>query len=312
MIAFRRLCSTARRWSPTCAASRSFSVKGASAGNLVRFLAPDGGEKWGKLMEGGKTAKVLDSVFDSGPGGAEVEISKVLAPLPVDPAPAVIVVGLNYKSHAEETGAELPVRPIWTLVSPTSVIGPGAAISIPATARQKPEVDYEGEMAIVIGKKIRDASPEEALEAVLGVTSSNDVSARRWQGKKGGGQWTKSKSFDTFCPVGPTLLPVTGAVATALACDLAAPGGKGLAVKTTLNGALMQNGDTSDMNYGVARTVSYLSEGVTLLPGTIILTGTPPGVGYPRKPPVYLKAGDCVEVELEGAGILSNTVEDGP
>jgi len=311
MIAFRRLASTVR-WTPTCRACRSFSVANASAGNLVRFLAPDGGEKWGRLVEGGKRAKVLDSAFSSDSGGDEVEITKVLTPLPVDPAPAVIVVGLNYKSHAEETGAELPIRPIWTLVSPMAVIGPGDAISIPTVARQKPEVDYEGEMAIVIGKKIRDVSPEDAVKAVLGVTSSNDVSARRWQGKKGGGQWSKSKSFDTFCPIGPTLLPIAGGVASALACDLASPGGKGLSVKTVLNGTLMQDGNTSDMNYGVARMVSYLSEGITLLPGTVILTGTPPGVGYLRKPPVYLKAGDCVEVELQGAGILANVVEDGP
>jgi len=143
---------------------------------------------------------------------------------------------------------------------------------------------------------------------VLGVTGANDVSARRWQGKKGGGQWSRSKSFDTFCPLGPTIAPLSPDGAGAAL----AAGGPGLQVRSIVNGKVMQDGNTSDMVFSIGYIVSYLSEGTTLLPGTVILTGTPPGVGYVRKPPVWLTAGDRVDVELEGTGLLSNPVEDGP
>jgi len=227
----------------------------------------------------------------------------------VDPAPAIVVIGLNYRSHAKETGQDIPRNPVFAYKSPASAIGHQVPISIPSIARQKPEVDFEGELAIVIGQRVCNASPEEALKAVLGVTGANDVSARRWQGKKGGGQWSRAKSFDTFCPLGPSLLPLDSAFGAgkALAAD-----GPGLRLRSIVNGNVMQDAHTSDMIFTIGAVVSYLSQGTTLLPGTVILTGTPPGVGYVRKPPVYLAEGDVVEVELEGAGKLSNTVENGP
>mmetsp|Transcript_74688 Transcript_74688/g.207652 ORF Transcript_74688/g.207652 Transcript_74688/m.207652 type:complete len:315 (+) Transcript_74688:68-1012(+) len=294
--------------------SRSIAVATARAGNLVRFLAPTGTEHWGTLTDPRASkpiARVVDDVLEAPwtAGNTEVEISRVLAPLPVFPAPAVIIIGLNYRSHAAETGKELPRFPVFAYKNPSSVAGPEDAISIPSCAREKPEVDFEGEMAIVLGRHVRDANAEEALNAVLGVTAANDVSARRWQGKKGGGQWSRAKSFDTFCPLGPSILPLGGASGVGAAL---APSGEGLRLRTIVNGEVMQDCRTSDMMFGVGAIVSYLSQGTTLLPGTIILTGTPPGVGYVRNPPVYLAAGDRVEVELEGAGVLSNTVENGP
>jgi 2-keto-4-pentenoate hydratase/2-oxohepta-3-ene-1,7-dioic acid hydratase in catechol pathway len=288
---------------------RIVSLSNAAAGNYVKFLGTDGAEHWGALSgAGAKRAKIIDSILTdpSQADGPEVEISKILPPLLVDPSPAVILMGLSYKSHAAEVGRDLPRFPVYAFKNPASVIGTEASISIPSVAREKPEVDFEAEMAIVIGRPVRDVSVEDALTAVLGVTGANDVSARRWQGKKGGGQWSRAKSFDTFCPLGPTILPIQS-VASALA-----PGGAGLGVRSAVNSKGMQDGNTSDMLFSIAEIVSYLSQGTTLLPGTFILTGTPPGVGYVRKPPVYLKEGDVVEVELAGCGVLTNPVENGP
>ncbi|CAJ1412441.1 unnamed protein product, partial [Effrenium voratum] len=183
--------------------------------NLVRFKSSGGALLWGQLLpEDGQArrAKVITGVAEGNPsatGGEEI-IEQVLAPLPVDPAPAIIIMGLNYRSHAAEVEKELPRFPVFAFKNPASVIGPGDTIFIPKVAREKPEVDFEAELAIVLGRKLKDASPEEAAAAVLGVTGANDVSARRWQGKKGGGQWSRSKSFDTFCPLGPSLVPLSG------------------------------------------------------------------------------------------------------
>jgi 2-keto-4-pentenoate hydratase/2-oxohepta-3-ene-1,7-dioic acid hydratase in catechol pathway len=285
------------------------SLANAAAGNLLKFQGKDGSQHWGRLSESKPGyAKIVNSILADpwSTDGPEVEISKVLPPLLVDPSPAVILMGLSYKSHAAEVGRELPRFPVYAFKNPASVIGTEASISIPSVAREKPEVDFEAEMAIVIGRPVRDVSVEEAINSVLGVTGANDVSARRWQGKKGGGQWSRAKSFDTFCPLGPTILPMQS-VASALA-----PGGVGLRVRSAVNGKAMQDGNTSDMLFSVGEIVSYLSQGTTLLPGTFILTGTPPGVGYVRKPPVYLKEGDVVEVELEGCGVITNPVENGP
>jgi 2-keto-4-pentenoate hydratase/2-oxohepta-3-ene-1,7-dioic acid hydratase in catechol pathway len=287
------------------------SISNAAAGNFVKFLGKDGATHWGALSEanaGTRRAKIIGSILEDPQraDGPEVEISKILPPLLVDPAPAVILMGLSYKSHAAEVGLELPRNPVYAFKNPASVIGAEASISIPSVAREKPEVDFEAEMAIVIGRRVRDASAQDALNAVLGVTGANDVSARRWQGKKGGGQWSRAKSFDTFCPLGPTILPMQSVASTL------ASGGAGLRVRSAVNGEAMQDGNTSDMLFSVAEIVSYLSQGTTLLPGTFILTGTPPGVGYVRKPPVYLKEGDVVEVELDGCGVLTNPVENGP
>jgi len=299
-----------RRHSSSSGAAAALAT--ASAGNLVRFKLQDGSQSWGTLVDGSSTsprAQVISSILDypaSASGGAEVEIAELLPPIPVDPCPAVFFIGLNYHSHAEETGQQAPRFPIFAFKNPMAVNGPDGDVVIPPIAAEKPEVDYEGELAIVIGKTLKDASVEEAAEGVLGVTASNDISARRWQGKKGGGQWSRAKSFDTFCPLGPSIAPMSKVG------EVLKKGGSGLKLQTVLNGQVMQDGTTSDMIFSVAEVVSYLSQGTTLMPGSIILTGTPPGVGYARKPPVYLKDGDVVEVSLEGVGSLRNMVKSTP
>ena len=169
------------------------------------------------------------------------------------------------------------------------------AIVIPRVASDPPEVDYEAELAVVIGRECKDVPAERALEYVAGFTIANDVTARRWQGKRGGGQWVRSKSFDTFLPLGPFLVPRNEV-------DLKA----GLRIRTWLNGDVVQDGSTADMIFDVPTLISFLSQGTTLLPGTVILTGTPAGVGYTRG--VYLQSGDTVRITIDGLGTLFNTV----
>ena len=176
--------------------------------------------------------------------------------------------------------------------------GPYDDIVIPSICKPEEEIDYECELAVVMGPRpARNIAKEEALDYVLGYTSANDVSARRWQGKKGGGQWSFSKSFDSFCPLGPGLLVASEAVDP-----------NRLQIETRVNGQVVQSSSTADMIFDVASLISFLSQSTTLLPGTVILTGTPEGVGYTRKPPLFLKAGDVVEVELEGVGVQRNQV----
>lgn len=179
---------------------------------------------------------------------------------------------------------------------PTAVIAHGDAIRIPAVCHPE-EVDWEVELAVVIGKAAKNVSANTALDHVLGYTVANDVSARRWQGKKGGGQWCRAKVFDTFCPLGPRLVPASEI-----------PDPNQLALSCTVNGEVMQQSNTSDMIFSVAHIIEFLSEGTTLLPGTVILTGTPEGVGFTRKPPLFLKPGDSVTVSIEGIGELTNPV----
>ena len=235
-------------------------------------------------------------------------LGQLLAPLPVAPAPpAVIAAGLNYKGHAEETGKALPRFPITIWVNPASVPArPDEDIFVPKIAQNPLEIDYEVELAIVIGSAedggfCRNVSEADAMKFVAGFTVANDVSARRWQGKKGGGQWCRAKSFDTFTPVGPSLL-LTG---DDLDYDT---GNFGFPLWSKVNGKTMQSSNTSDMIFSPAELVSFASQGTTLLPGTILLTGTPQGVGYTQSPPVFLEHGDFVEVAIEGIGSLRNKV----
>lgn len=218
--------------------------------------------------------------------------SSVLSSTP----PAIYAIGLNYHAHAAETGLPIPRFPIYFLKPPTSVIGPGAPIVIPAVCKPD-EVDWEAELAVIIGRAAKDVREAEALDYVEGYTVGNDVSARRWQGKKGGGQWSRAKAFDTFCPLGPRVVP---------AAEIADPGN--LNLSCTVNGVLMQESSTQDMIFSVPQLIAFLSQGTTLLPGTVILTGTPAGVGFTRKPPIYLKPGDVVTAAVEGIGELTNTV----
>jgi 2-keto-4-pentenoate hydratase/2-oxohepta-3-ene-1,7-dioic acid hydratase in catechol pathway len=158
-------------------------------------------------------------------------------------------------------------------------------------------VDYECELAVVIGKRCKNASKADALKYVLGYTAANDVSARDWQNEKGGTQWCRAKTFDTFCPLGPALVTADEI-----------PDPNSLKIKTVINGQTLQDWNTNDMIFNVAALIEFLSGSTTLLPGTLILTGTPHGVGFARTPPIWLKAGDTVNVEIERIGTLSNPV----
>jgi 2-keto-4-pentenoate hydratase/2-oxohepta-3-ene-1,7-dioic acid hydratase in catechol pathway len=212
--------------------------------------------------------------------------------LPLGRPQKVICVGLNYRDHAEETGATPPERPILFAKWPSALIGPGEAIVIPAITTQ---VDYEAELGVVIGSRVRGVSAENALEAVAGYICVNDVSARDLQFSDG--QWARGKSLDTFCPVGP------GVVA---ARELPDP--QALGIRTRLNGELMQDSTTASMIFSVAEIVAFASEAITLEPGDLIATGTPAGVGFARTPPVWLQPGDEVTIEIDGIGALSNPV----
>jgi len=206
----------------------------------------------------------------------------------------IICVGLNYRDHARETELAVPDQPVLFAKWPTSVIGPGEPIVIPTSSTQ---VDFEAELGLVIGRGGRDLCRDEALEHVAGVTCVNDVSARDLQFADG--QWTRSKSFDSFCPVGPTVVPLEAVGSL-----------DDLRIRCILNGSVVQESSTSQMIFDAADIVAYASQSLTLEPGDLIATGTPAGVGFKRTPPLYLRAGDLVTVDIEGIGELSNPVKE--
>ena len=263
--------------------------------HIIRFIDPDGAVRLGTEYREGSAALLEGDLFTGpAPTGERARVTRLLAPL--DPV-AIFGIGLNYRAHAEETGRPLPERPVVFMKNPAALQHPEAPIVLPRPCLDKPQVDFEVELALVVGRAARDVEREEALDYLAGYTVGNDVSARRWQKKGGGGQWVRGKSFDTFCPLGPCLVTRE-----------ALPDPQGLALRTHLNGRLMQSSSTRDMVFSAAELVAELSRGMTLLPGTVILTGTPSGVGYARTPPVYLQPGDRVTVEVEGIGALTNPV----
>jgi 2-keto-4-pentenoate hydratase/2-oxohepta-3-ene-1,7-dioic acid hydratase in catechol pathway len=212
--------------------------------------------------------------------------------LPIARPEKIICVGLNYRDHAEEQGTELPQAPLLFAKWPNALIGPGDAIVIPPVTQQ---VDYEAELGVLIGERVRNVSRENALEAVAGYICVNDVSARDLQFSDG--QWSRGKSLDTFCPVGPELV---------LAADV--PNPQALGIRCRLNGETMQDSTTANMIFGVAEIVAYASRTMTLEPGDLIATGTPAGVGVFRDPPVLMQDGDEVTIEIDGLGALTNSV----
>jgi len=201
-------------------------------------------------------------------------------------------VGLNYRDHAAETGRPLPEAPTLFVKSPSAVIGPGAPIVVPPHVTQP---DYEGELAVVIGRRARDVAVDDALAVVAGVTVGHDVSARDHQFTTG--QWSWSKSFDTFCPLGPELVSLDE-------IDLAG----GLPIETRVSGEVLQSSNTSELVFSVPELIAWISQGCTLEPGDVILTGTPAGVGAARTPPRWLVDGDVVEITIGGVGTLRNPV----
>jgi 2-keto-4-pentenoate hydratase/2-oxohepta-3-ene-1,7-dioic acid hydratase in catechol pathway len=206
----------------------------------------------------------------------------------------VICLGLNYRDHAAESGAPVPQEPVLFAKFPTAVIGPDEPILLPATSA---EVDYEAELVFVIGRGGRHISEGQALRHVAGYTCGHDVSARDYQMRRGGGQWLTGKTFDTFAPIGPALVTADEV-----------PDPHALRIRCVVNGETLQDSNTSQMIFSVPQVVAYLSHVFTLEPGDVVFTGTPPGVGFARKPPRYLKDGDVAEIILDTLGTLRNPV----
>ena len=230
------------------------------------------------------------------PGDEEIEVAEWLPP--VQP-PTIYCIGLNYREHAAETGAALPDNPVLFMKPVTTLIGHGHAIRLPAACSHGPEVDFEAELAVIIGTEARNVRVADALDCVFAYTCANDVSARRWQKKGGGGQWIRGKGFDTFCPIGPVLVTADEM-----------PDPQALPIRSELNGEVMQASNTRDMIFPVAELIAFISRDTTLLPGTVTLTGTPEGVGFARRSPRYLADGDTISVTIEGIGILRNPVRN--
>jgi len=217
------------------------------------------------------------------------------------PLRQIIGVGRNYAAHASERGADAPERPMLFCKNIASLILDGETIVLPRACADREQVDFEGELGVLIGRDARDVSEREAIDpasgVVLGYCCANDVSARWWQKEGAGGQFFRGKSFDAFCPVGPGVAPAAEV-----------PDPQALHLRTRVSGEMMQDGSTADMLFPVATLISEISRGMTLAAGTLMLTGTPEGVGAARTPPRFLRAGDVVEVEISGLGTLRNPV----
>ena len=261
---------------------------------LIRHLT-SAGPAYAALQSDGSAREIAGDIFgDFRVTDRPARPGKLLAP--VDPA-ALLAIGLNYKKHAAESHQGPPEKPVLFLKATSSVQHPGDPIELPRHLASA-EVDYECELAVVIGRRCKNATRVNALDHVLGYTCANDVSARDWQRKPwGGGQWCQAKSFDTFCPLGPALV---------LKDEI--PNPNQLRLRTLLNGETMQDWNTNDMIFDVPALIEFLSGSKTLLPGTVILTGTPHGVGFARTPPVWLKPGDTVTIDIEKIGALTNPV----
>jgi 2-keto-4-pentenoate hydratase/2-oxohepta-3-ene-1,7-dioic acid hydratase in catechol pathway len=255
----------------------------SSVSSSVRGLLEDGTELLKEAAEMAARAT---------PAKHPVASTRLLPPIP-DPH-KIICIGLNYRDHAAESGTPIPKDPVLFSKYATALIGSGDPIVLPAVSQ---EVDYEAELVIVIGKKGRHLTKEQALGHIAGYTIGHDVSARDWQLKKDGKQWMVGKTFDTFAPLGPELVT---------ADEVGDP--HSLGIRLRLNGQTMQDSSTKQMIFSVAELVSYLSTVFTLQPGDLVYTGTPPGVGMARKPPVFLKGGDVVEIEIDKLGVLRNPV----
>ena len=265
---------------------------------IIRYQDRAGQTGYAALQPDGSALKLEGDIYQSPKvSGQKVDVARLLAPIQPN---AIICIGLNYRHHAQETGAKIPEYPVVFFKGINTLLDPGQPILIPTHLRSD-EVDYECELAVVIGRAGKNIKREEALNHVLGYTCCNDVSARDWQIKRGGSQWCRGKTFDTFSPLGPALVTPDEI-----------PNPNTLSIRTVLNGEVMQDWNTNDMIFDVPTLIEFLSGSTTLLPGTVILTGTPHGVGMARKPPRWLRAGDSVTIEIEKIGALTNPVADEP
>ncbi len=262
--------------------------------NIIRCIDQRGAVVTASLEDDGRALRIEGDLFGEYKVTSEVvAIKERLAPLVPK---AILCIGLNYRRHAEETQSELPRYPILFMKMPSSIQDPMKPIVIPQHLKSD-KVDYECELAVVIGKTCKNVSEAEALEYVFGYTAANDVSARDWQKHAGGGQWCRGKTFDTFCPLGPLLVTQD---------EIEDP--QNLRIRTLINGETFQDSNTRDMIFSVAQLIAFLSGSTTLEPGTVILTGTPEGVGMARDPRRWLTEGDIVSIDIEGIGTLTNPV----
>lgn len=263
---------------------------------IIRFQDSQGVISWGRLHGDQSVTLLAGHLFDQPTDtGKPAEVAKLLAPLePQD----IICIGLNYRRHAAEGNQPIPEFPVVFMKNSGAVQNPRDPIVLPRRLRSD-AVDYECELAVVLGRECHNVSKQEALEYVLGYTCANDVSARDWQMKFGGSQWCRGKTFATFCPLGPSLVTTD---------EITNP--NELQIRTILNGETMQDWNTDDMIFDVPTLIEFLSGSTRLLPGTVILTGTPHGVGGARKPPVFLKNGDRITIEIDRIGALTNPVVD--
>jgi len=246
------------------------------------------------LLEGGEAAlatawKVADS------GGHRIATADVTLKAPIHNPEKIICAGLNYADHAAESGMALPAEPVLFNKFNNAIIGPGEPIVVPEESN---EVDYEVELVAVIGKPGRRIAESAAMEHVAGYTVGNDVSARDWQLNRPGGQWMMGKTFDTFSPIGPALVTPDEV-----------PDPHDLGIRCILNGETVQDSKTDQLIFRVEALIAHISKVVTLKPGDLIYTGTPPGVGFARKPPIFLEPGDTVTCEVDEVGALTNPVK---
>lgn len=296
LVAFSRRAVPARHLSAAFLAGRRTLATKVDDLRIVRFLSEDGQEYFGTFTDVTEAhCRIAQPDQTTGKMTLTDETKAVdIILAPVEP-PAIYCVGLNYADHAAEVKMDTPKYPVVFMKSVTSVTGHNNAIVIPGVARDPPEVDYEAELAVIIGREGKNIPAAKAMDYVMGYTILNDVTARRWQGKRGGGQWARSKSFDTFCPMGPFLVP-----------RAAIPDPHNLTIRTTLNGDLVQDSNTNQMLVKIPQLIEFISQGTTLLPGTVISTGTPAGVGYVKER--YLTKGDTVSITIQGLGTLRNIV----
>jgi 2-keto-4-pentenoate hydratase/2-oxohepta-3-ene-1,7-dioic acid hydratase in catechol pathway len=261
---------------------------------IVRYLDPSGQTRYGHLAPDDSVLELDGDIL--GPHLATprpAQVAKLLAPI----APrAIICIGLNYRAHAAETNAQLPQWPVVFMKLPAATQNPDDPVILPQTL-ESTQVDFEGELVVVIGRTAKNVRRSEALHYVLGYTCGNDISARDWQRQWGGGQYCRGKTFDTFAPIGPCIT-TTDEI----------PDPSRLQLTTHVSGELMQSSSTGDLIFDVPYLIEFLSGSTTLEAGTLIFTGTPSGVGMARKPPRWLRPGDSMAVSISGIGTLRNRV----
>jgi 2,4-diketo-3-deoxy-L-fuconate hydrolase len=257
---------------------------------LCRYLTPDGPRAG--IVDGDTITDAGDSIFEPVPSTTSIPLAGARLLAPIVAPQKIICIGLNYRDHAAETGAELPAVPLLFAKWANAIVGPGDDIRLPSISSM---VDYEAELAVVIGRTASRVSEQDALSHVFGYTCSNDVSARDLQSAEP--RWIRGKALDTFLPIGPWITTADEI-----------PDPQALDIGCRVNGEVRQSSSTSQMVFGVAELIAFITEAITLEPGDIIATGTPPGVGVARTPPTFLADGDEVTIEIEGIGALTNPV----